>query len=309
MDGFLSLNKPVGWTSHDCVAKLRRLLKIKKIGHAGTLDPAATGVLPIAVGRATRLIQYLPGDKVYRAVIRFGLTTSTDDLEGDPLTEVSAEQLSLETIQAQIPNFIGTLNQIPPRYSAIQVQGQRLYDLARRGETVEVPLRQVQIDQFKILNWHPGRAAELTAAIACGSGTYIRSIARDLGQAVGTGGTLANLVRTCSSGFELSESLTLEGITARLEAGALALISPTIACGHLPQLTLESDQVKGWLNGQKLAVFNGTGPVLPLNQPLRVASADYGFLGIAELRLAEPESEAAKTPVRVAVPKLVFHPR
>ena len=124
-DGFLNLHKPAGWTSHDCVAKLRRLLKIKKIGHAGTLDPAATGVLPLAVGRATRLLQYLPGDKAYRAVVKLGITTDTDDLEGTILTQTSARHLTQDAVAEQLMHFQGEIQQIPPMYSAIHINGQR----------------------------------------------------------------------------------------------------------------------------------------------------------------------------------------
>ncbi|MEO0491687.1 MAG: tRNA pseudouridine(55) synthase TruB, partial [Cyanobacteria bacterium J06659_2] len=129
--GFLNLNKPLGWTSHDCVARLRRLLNMKKIGHAGTLDPLATGVLPIAVGRATRLLQYLPKQKAYRATIRFGITTTTDDLEGDILTQQPATQLTRQQVEAVLGQFVGMIRQKPPMYSAIQVKGKRLYELAR----------------------------------------------------------------------------------------------------------------------------------------------------------------------------------
>ncbi|MBD0336189.1 MAG: tRNA pseudouridine(55) synthase TruB, partial [Cyanobacteria bacterium Co-bin13] len=141
MQGFLNLNKPAGLTSHDCVARVRRLLQTKKVGHGGTLDPAAQGVLPIAVGRATRLLPYLASGKAYQAVIRFGLITATDDLEGDILHQQPAPDLSLAQIQAVLPQFLGQIEQVPPRYSAIQVDGQRLYDLARKGQAVEAPLR------------------------------------------------------------------------------------------------------------------------------------------------------------------------
>ena len=218
IDGFINLYKPYDWTSHDCVARLRRLLNTKKIGHGGTLDPKATGVLPIAVGKATRLLQYLPTGKAYRAVIRFGVTTTTDDLEGEIVTQQSATQLTLEAIQAALPQFLGKIEQTPPIYSAIQVEGKRLYQLARQGKAVEVPSRQVVIHQLQIEGWQPGKQPELTLDIHCGPGTYIRSLARDLGAAMGTGATLANLVRTHSSGFDLADSITLE----ELEQAALA---------------------------------------------------------------------------------------
>ena len=126
--GFINLYKPLSWTSHDCVARVRRVLNTKKVGHGGTLDPLATGVLPLAVGRATRLLQYLPEGKAYRATVRFGVTTSTDDLEGDIVQQKPAAHLTQLAIETVLPKFIGTLNQVPPMYSAIQVEGKRLYD-------------------------------------------------------------------------------------------------------------------------------------------------------------------------------------
>ncbi|MEO0827650.1 MAG: tRNA pseudouridine(55) synthase TruB [Cyanobacteria bacterium J06642_9] len=303
LDGFLNLNKPPGFTSHDCVAKLRRLLGIKKIGHAGTLDPAATGVLPVAIGRATRLIQYLESDKAYQAVIRFGLVTTTDDLEGEICQQAPTDHLSLEMIQPHLPSFVGTLAQIPPRYSAIQVQGKRLYDLARRGETVDIPRRTVMVYALDVLDWYPGNPAELRLAIACGSGTYIRSIARDLGQVVGTGGTLAHLTRTRSSGFDLDDSLNFDALTTHIETGDFNPISPTVALSHLPQLTLTLDQANRWRNGQKIPLEDHLSLGLPLAQPLRVAAPEQPFIGIAMLRAGESGATC-----QVVVPKLVFHP-
>jgi tRNA pseudouridine55 synthase len=253
MQGFLNLNKPAGWTSHDCVAKVRRLLKLKRVGHAGTLDPAATGVLPLAVGKATRLLQFLPSQKAYRATIRFGVTTTTDDLEGETLTTQKVPELKLEQIQAILPHFLGKIEQIPPRYSAIQVQGKRLYDLARQGKAVEVPKRTVEVFDIKVLDWHSREFPELELAIHCGSGTYIRSIARDLGEMLHTGGTLANLVRTQSSEFCLEESLTIEALEMQIQQGIFQPISPSVALKHLKAVTLNSpEDAKRWCQGQRI---------------------------------------------------------
>jgi tRNA pseudouridine55 synthase len=248
MDGFLNLNKPAGFTSHDCVAKLRRLLRTKKIGHGGTLDPAATGVLPIAVGRATRLLQYLDPDKAYQATIRLGMQTTTDDLEGEVLHQTPASHITLEAVQAALPQFIGQIQQIPPHYSAIQVGGQRLYDLARAGQALEVPARSVRVDAIELIEWAPGEFGHIQVAIACGPGTYIRSIARDLGAALGVGGTLATLLRTRSCGLDLSGAVTFE----QVEAETAALINPPLLLRHLPQLVLEADLARRFCQGQKL---------------------------------------------------------
>ncbi|MBD2090089.1 tRNA pseudouridine(55) synthase TruB [Microcoleus sp. FACHB-1515] len=251
MQGFLNLNKPAGFTSHDCVARVRRLLKLKRVGHAGTLDPAATGVLPIAIGNATRLLQFLQSDKAYRATIRFGIVTTTDDLEGEVLHQAAVPNLDRASVEALIPQFSGSIAQIPPRYSAIQVQGKRLYDLARSGLEVEVPVRTVRIDAIEIQAWRPGDFPELEVDIACGAGTYIRSIARDLGDLLGTGGTLAALIRTRSSGFDLADSLTLEELSDRIARNIWQPISPDVALNHLPIVTLDAQTAKRWCQGQK----------------------------------------------------------
>ena len=255
--GFLNLNKPAGWTSHDCVARVRRLFKLKKVGHGGTLDPAATGVLPIALGRATRLIPYLAGTKAYRAVIRFGVVTSTDDLEGEIIQQQAALDLTLPTVTAILPQFVGTITQIPPQYSAIQVDGQRLYKLARQGQAVDVPARTVAIFQMDPSHWQPGTGEypypELTVDIACGSGTYIRAIARDVGIQIGTGATLAALTRTNSSGFSLANSYELETLEQlSLEQRWDCLTQPDVGLTHLPRLTLPPDLARRWQQGQKL---------------------------------------------------------
>jgi tRNA pseudouridine55 synthase len=252
--GFLNLNKPQGWTSHDCVAKIRRSLRIKRVGHGGTLDPAATGVLPIAIGRATRLIDYLPTQKAYRARIRLGVQTATDDLEGNIVATQSADSLTLEVVQSQLARLIGKIDQIPPAYSAIQQNGKRLYDLARQGIAVNVPVRQVEIYDISVLGWHSGQFPEVEVEIACGRGTYIRAIARDLGQILGVGGTLAALERTESCGMILRDSLTLEQVKELKEREKLQLTSPQGALAHLPQFILSESDCQRWLRGQAIAI-------------------------------------------------------
>ena len=308
MQGFLNLNKPGGLTSHDCVARLRKLLRLKRIGHGGTLDPAATGVLPIALGKATRLLQYLSHEKAYRARIRFGVTTSTDDLEGEILTQRDASHLTLAEVQAALPQFIGKIEQIPPSYSAIQVGGKRLYELARAGQLVEAPLRQVEVHQIQILDWHPGELPELELLIACGGGTYIRSIARDLGAALETGGTLAALIRTNSSGFQLTESLTLEDLAEKLEAGCFSPIPPTAALPHLPIVTVSETLTQRWRQGQRLNWLD----LLELTEsnqqldfallcqtPCQVERSDGNYLGIGLVANSE-------TGEKMLIPKLVW---
>ncbi len=304
MQGFLNLNKPSGFTSHDCVAKLRKLLRLKRIGHGGTLDPAATGVLPMALGKATRLLQYLSHEKAYRARIRFGMTTSTDDLEGEILTQSAAAGLTLVQVQQALPQFVGKIDQIPPSYSAIQVGGKRLYELARAGQLVEAPLRQVEVQQIEILDWHPGEFPELEVEITCGGGTYIRSIARDLGAALETGGTLAGLVRTQSSGFQLAESLTLEALAEQLEANCFAPIPPTAALPHLPIVTISEALTLRWRQGQRLCWpdLAEANPQIDFEQlcqtPCQVERSDGEYLGIGQAASLETG--------KILIPKLVW---
>jgi tRNA pseudouridine55 synthase len=278
MLGFLNLNKPAGLTSHDCVARVRRLLRLKRVGHAGTLDPAATGVLPIALGKATRLIQFLPSQKAYHATIQFGVTTTTDDLEGETLTAHSVPDLSLETVKAILPQFIGKIQQIPPRYSAIQVQGKRLYDLARKGEEIEVPVRTVEVFNIEILAWHPGEFPTLEVSIDCGAGTYIRSIARDWGEQLNVGGTLASLIRTKSSGFDLNNSLTLEELEAQIQHQTFQPLDPSIGLQHLAKIHLSSEEAKRWCQGQFIPI-----PTEVFDQnTIRVYQQNNQFLGIGK---------------------------
>lgn len=295
MHGFINLNKPIGFTSHDCVARVRRMLRLSRVGHGGTLDPAASGVLPIAIGKATRLLQFLAPDKVYQATIQFGISTTTDDLEGEIIASLPVPNLSLEQIVPALQQFQGKIVQVPPKYSAIQVQGKRLYNLARAGEEVEVPARRVEVFKIEILDWRGGDFPQLDVAIACGAGTYIRAIARDLGVVLQTGGTLAALIRTQSSGFRLVDSLNLEELAAQLEQEIFQPIAPTVALQHLDSIILPATDAKKWCQGQRIyCPPNG----VMLNTPLRVHDESDRFLGIGHL----VESEA----MHLLIPLMVF---
>lgn len=278
MQGYINLDKAFGWTSHDCVARLRKLLRLKRVGHAGTLDPAATGVLPVAVGKATRLLQYLPTDKAYQATIRFGVRTTTDDLQGEIISSQACAGLSLSEVSDALSKFRGKIEQIPPIYSAIQVEGKRLYDLARKGETIEVPARTVEIFSIEVLAWREGDFPELDVAIACGGGTYIRAIARDLGVVLNTGGTLAALRRTHSSGFNLTDSLTLADLETQLQAGEFQPTPADAALQHLPSVSLPDISAKKWCQGQRIDLG------LEMAGKVRVYQAESYFLGIGELQ-------------------------
>jgi tRNA pseudouridine55 synthase len=300
VDGFINLKKLPDWTSHDCVAKIRRILQTKKVGHGGTLDPAAVGVLPIAIGKATRLLQYLPEGKAYRAIIRFGVETTTDDLAGDVVYSEPATDVTLDRIRSVIPEFIGEIVQTPPMYSAIQVNGQRLYKLARAGAVIEVPTRQVTIDRIEILNWTPGDFPEVEVQIACGGGTYIRSIARDLGLKLGTRGVLAFLERNASCGLELADSITLAELETQQQAGTFRPISPDRGLPHLPTaILIDAELVKFWSQGKRLPI-----DVLTIT-PLNLAASGYvkvigedRCLGIGEIQQIDGE--------RLLVPQAVL---
>jgi tRNA pseudouridine55 synthase len=289
--GFISIDKPPAITAHDCVSRLRKMLKQKKIGHGGTLDPMATGVLPIAVGDATRLLRFLPEGKAYDAKIRFGVVTNTDDITGEIIGDRPCPKLTLEAVQDLLPLFQGKITQRPPAFSAIQVDGKRLYDLARRGEITaeDVPTREVEVQEIRILGWTEGTYPELDVAIACGSGTYIRAIARDLGEKLGFGATLSGLRRTFSNGFDLNASLTFEQVAEKLRSHSFAVLSPDHGLHLLPMAYLNEDETKRWCMGQAIAkAYPTPNPMTqdaPQDAPIyfRTYTDNHSFLGISEI--------------------------
>ena len=296
MLGFLNLQKSQGFTSHDCVAKVRRILQMKQVGHGGTLDPDAVGVLPIALGRATRLLQFLPTDKTYIGTIKLGIVTTTDDLAGEVITSQPVAELNLATITQALEKFQGKISQIPPKYSAIQVGGKRLYDLARSGVAINLPVREVEILGIKILDWRSQEFPELEVEINCGAGTYIRSIARDLGEILGTGGTLAALQRTRSAGFNLADSITLLDLEAELNSWEP--IPPQIALRHLPELILPPDLAKRWTQGQKIP---HPAPLTNLSgEFIRISEETGDLLGISQVMISPLDQQV------ILVPKVVL---
>ena len=210
MFGFLNVYKPQGKTSHDIVAILRRVTKIKQIGHTGTLDPFAEGVLPICIGKATRLIEYLEDDKAYIGTVQFGKSTSTYDIEGEGIN-FSDKKVTKEEIETTLCQFRGEIDQLPPIYSAIKVKGKKLYEYARAGEDVKIEPRRVNIYKLEVVSFdYENQTAELM--IECSKGTYIRSIANDLGEALGCYGHLAKLVRSKAGLFLLENSIKLDDL-------------------------------------------------------------------------------------------------
>ena len=222
--GLVIVDKPGGMTSHDVVARVRRLAGTKKVGHAGTLDPMATGVLVIGVEKATRLLGYLTlTEKEYAATIRLGQSTSTDDAEGEITGGAPAADVSAETLAKAVAGLTGDIQQVPPVVSAIKVDGQRAYRLTRAGAAPELKARPVTVYEFTITGTHrDGDLLDVDATVRCSSGTYIRALARDLGATLGTGGHLTRLRRTRVGGYRIEDARTLEQLAGRFEVLPLA---------------------------------------------------------------------------------------
>ena len=208
LSGIFNINKPGGLTSHDVVNKVRRLVGLRKVGHAGTLDPMATGVLLVCVGQATRLIEYLmAGPKIYRATIQFGQTTDTFDKDGQVTATTDPAELTPEAITRALSEFVGEIDQTPPPFSAIKKEGVPLYKLARKGVMVDAKPRRIQIDAIEPVHW---RLPEVVVDVSCQAGTYIRALAHDLGQMLGVGGHLSGLIRLASGNWSLENAISLE---------------------------------------------------------------------------------------------------
>lgn len=254
MHGFLNIDKPAGMTSHDVVARVRRLTRQKRVGHAGTLDPAATGVLVVALGQATRLIEYVQDEtrKRYLATVRLGTITTTDDAEGEIVKTRPVEPLDSSTIERALGAFRGAIQQVPPIYSALHHEGQRLYELARAGVTVDIPARTVQVYSLQLTGL---ALPDLMLDIECGKGTYIRSIARDLGAALECGAHLAALRRTAVGTFGIDDSVTLAQLEARLAVPPdELLLAPETAVRDWPVAELDAEQALYVRNGRPIAL-------------------------------------------------------
>ena len=283
--GILVVDKPVGPTSHDVVALVRRLAGTRRVGHGGTLDPFARGVLPLFVGAATRVVEYHAHDpKQYRATVVFGARSTTDDLEGE-LTPGDGPAPDRPALAAALDVFRGTISQRPPAYSAVKVAGQRAYRAARAGEGIEIPERTVTIERLDLVVWDdsdPDRpAAELE--IACSAGTYVRSLARDLGERLACGAYLAALVRTVSGPFLLAEAHTLETVRERAAGGTLVDLLLPIDHGleRFPRLVLAEDEVAAVARGQ---VIRPAGSVPdPMAERVRLVDRSDRLVAIARV--------------------------
>ena len=257
-DGLVIVDKPGGMTSHDVVARIRRLAGTRRVGHAGTLDPMATGVLVVGVEKATRLLGYLTlTEKRYDATIRLGQSTSTDDAEGEITVTASAAHVTTETLAKAVTDLTGEIMQVPPKVSAIKVDGQRAYKLTRAGAAPELKPRPVTVYEFTVTGIRPsGPVTDLDATVRCSSGTYIRALARDLGDRLGTGGHLTALRRTQVGGYGLDAARTLDQLAERFEVMPLA----KAAAAAFPSRDLSQDEARRLAHGGRLpAIAAGTG--------------------------------------------------
>jgi tRNA pseudouridine55 synthase len=270
VDGILIIDKPEGWTSHDVVARARRVLREKRVGHTGTLDPFATGVLVLLVGRATRLAQFHAGaEKEYEATVRLGYSTDTGDLTGERRESPGLGEAALdcaavtrERLEAALAPLRGDIEQVPPMYSAKKVAGKKLYELARRGEEVERKAARVRVSEFEIvadgdgslLRRGAGGTCDLRARVVCSAGTYVRTLAESVGENLGTGAHLAALRRTRAGEFDLARAVSLEEMQKLVEAGGEFLVPLESALPHLPAAHLTAEAARRARHGAAVPV-------------------------------------------------------
>lgn len=289
--GYVIIDKPPGWTSHDVVSQVRRIVGERRVGHAGTLDPAAVGVLPVAVGLATRTVEYLTeASKSYRAWVTFGVVTDSADGDGKVIAIDDPSGLDLETLRALVLSFTGEQMQRPPMHSAIKMNGQRLYRLAHAGIDVAVPPRLVRIRSIEVVDWSP---PTMCLDIDCSKGTYIRALARDLGEAAGPGAYLSRLVRTRTGPFGLDDALSLDDLTIRLQDSTWDLVSfhPDWVLGHLSAIVLGHDQRVAWGHGKPISLD----ALLRPTATVRAYDADGTWLGVG---VFDTDTQSVK-PVKV----------
>jgi tRNA pseudouridine55 synthase len=281
IDGLLVVDKPGGWTSHDVVARVRRLTGERRAGHAGTLDPMATGVLPLGLGQGTRVLEYLSeAGKAYRAGVRLGISTNTYDAEGEVTAEASPAGISRSQIEQALLPFRGTFEQRPPLFSALKRHGTPLYRYARAGVEVDVPARTARLDDLRICAYDP---PDLELEIECASGFYVRSLAHDLGQALGCGAHLQALVRTRAGPFTLADAVGIEALAQAAEAKRLTslLWSMDAPLRGRPAVILAKEHADDLVNGKTLSLTPP--PVAPSGGVCRAYSTDGELIGLVKL--------------------------
>lgn len=277
--GIIAVNKPEGWTSFDVCGKLRGVLKTKRIGHAGTLDPMATGVLPIFVGKATKCCGIMPDKKkAYTAGFRLGLSTDTQDITGEVLSSCE-KAVAPGELEKAAEKFVGRITQIPPMYSAVKVGGKKLYELAREGKTVERKPRNAVIYSLEIVEFNE-QSREGIMKIECGEGTYVRTIINDIGEVLGAGGVMTSLCRTLSNGFSLGDCVTIDEIEAAEDKLSL-LMSPDKAFESYPRIDLAARETALYKNGVQLGLNQVR---LTGNGELYRVYGENEFLGLCEIK-------------------------
>jgi tRNA pseudouridine55 synthase len=277
-DGLLVVDKPAGWTSHDVVARVRKLYGQRRVGHAGTLDPDATGVLLVGLGRVTRLLRFLQAaGKAYDGMVRFGVATSTLDAAGDVLDRMPMD-LTRAQVEACAARFVGDIEQTPPMVSAVKVDGRRLHELARAGEEVERAPRAVHVDRLEVLSFESGPYPSARVIVECSAGTYIRSLAADLGSALGGCAHLESLRRLRVGSFGLAEAHDLDAIAADPER---TLLAPVDAVRDLERVSVDAEQARAVRHG---ATFTAGALAAEGDGPFAVVDPDGGLLAVYERR-------------------------
>ncbi len=285
-DGFLVIYKDKGCTSHDCVKQIRKLLNTKKVGHTGTLDPEVIGILPIALGSATRFIQYLPQCKTYIGQIKLGIRTNTDDIHGEIINQKSWPNINDEKLDQYLNRFRGTIKQIPPKVSSVHVNGERAYKRSFRNEIFELAPREVKIDELTLMKWDQINGI-IEIKIQCSAGTYIRAIARDLGEILNSEGCLLQLKRISACGFDEQNSIKISDIE-KGKKNSKNFIIPTIsALNHITSFVLRNEeQINFWQTGRAIKVdinyFNES-KSFDYKKPIKVIDKKQTLLGIGFL--------------------------
>lgn len=298
LEGILAVHKPAGWTSHDVVAKVRGIVRMKRIGHTGTLDPEVTGVLPLCLGRATRVVEYLQElPKEYHAVLRLGYSTDTEDITGSVIETADEVHVTKDEAIEALQSFTGLISQIPPMYSAVKINGKRLYELAREGKTVERKSRTVTIHEIEMTDFDAeGDYTDISFRVLCSKGTYIRTLCVDIGRKLGLPSVMVKLERTVSAGIAEQQCLTLEQIEQFMKDGTLhtRLIPVDQAIHYLPQHTVSEEKTDAALQGQRLS-SKAVEPAVDSSEPIRLYDIKGNFLGIYKRQ----EETGAIVPVKV----------
>jgi len=287
-DGFLVINKDKGCTSHDCVKRIRKLLKIKKVGHTGTLDPEVIGTLPIAIGNATKFIQYLPQGKTYIGQIKLGIRTNTDDIHGEIINQKSWPKISDEKLDQYLNKFRGIIKQTPPKVSSVHVNGVRAYKKSFKNENFKLAPREIKIDELILMKWDQMNGI-IQIKIKCSAGTYIRAIARDLGEILNSEGCLLQLKRISACGFDEQNSIKISDIEKEIgKKNAQNFIIPTIsALNHISTFVLtKEEQIYFWQTGRAIKVDINSlneGKTFDYKKPIKVIDKRKTLLGIGFL--------------------------